>query len=442
MTPRTIGLAVAMIAAMLVPAAAMSQGKKAAAAPAVTEAAKKTGMAEAPAVVQTVGLNCQVTDARLIGKQEDKKAKTSTSYYEVACQQGMGFVLQAPSAGTPTAFTCIEANTPQPGQAASNIPCLLPANADPKAVLTPLMQKAGVTCTPENARGIGQTKDKSYMEVACQGGSGYVVIASSPFDPAKELQAQNCLNFDDGEGNIKCTLSDKATRMAIVDRLAAEANNGCTIKDKRFIGTSRDGSNYFESVCQDGKGWVYKVDTAGKLASTTECAKAQNILGGCTLTDARQAQNEQAGLYTRLAKNAGSGCDVEKYALFPVRGQEEVVELLCKDGSSVLGMFPATGKGQVVDCGRALVAGYKCGLGKPNYASLTADLRKFDQKTCEVSNSRLAAKTQKGTTLLEVACADGFKGYMIEYQTTPAVTAVGATGCAFAGGCQLPGNKS
>ena len=104
-------------------------------------------------------------------------------------------------------------------------------------------------------------------------------------------------------------------------------------------------------------------------------------------------------------------------------------------------MFPATGKGQVVDCGRALVAGYKCGLGKVDYASLTADLRKFDQKTCVVSDSRLAAKTTKGTTLLEVACADGFKGYMIEYQTAPTVTAINATGCAFTGNCQLPTNK-
>jgi hypothetical protein len=424
---------------MLVPAAAMSQGKKPATE--VTEQARKAGMAEAPAVAQGLGLACQVTDARLIGKQEDKKAKTSTSYYEVACQQGMGFVLQAPSGGQASAFSCIEANTPPPGQATSAIPCLLPANADPKAALTPMLQKAGVACVPENARGIGQTKTSTYVEVACQGGSGYVVIASAPFDPTKPAQAQNCLNFDDAEGNIKCTLSDKATRLAVVDRYAAEANNGCTVKDRRFVGIAQSGDTYFEASCQDGKGYVYKV-SKGALAQTLECAKATQILGGCTLTDARQAQNEQADLYTRLAKSAGSNCDVERYALFPARGQEEVVELLCKDGSSVLGMFPATGKGQVLDCGRALVAGYKCGLGKPNYASLTADLRKYNVKTCDVSNSRLAAKTAKGTTMLEVACADGFKGYMIEYQTTPTVNALGATGCAFTGNCELPGNKS
>ena len=440
MRPRAFGLVAAVMAAVLVPAAAMSQGKKGDDG-SVSEAARKAGMAEAPAHVQSLGLACNVTDARLVGKQEDKKAKTSTSFYEVACQQGMGFVIQAPSGGQASAFTCIEANTVQPGQEKAGLPCILPANADPKAVLTPLLQKAGVACVPEATRGIGQSKTQTFMEVSCQGGLGYVVIGSAPFDPGKDVQAQNCLNFDEGDGNIKCLIGDKAKRLAIIDTYAAAANNGCAVKDRRFIGTAKDGANYYEASCQDGKGYVYKVAGSGKLDTTLECAKATHVLGGCTLTDARQAQNEQAGLYTRLAKNAGSSCEVASYALFPVRGQEEVVELLCKDGKSVLGMFPATGKGQVVDCGRALVAGYKCGLGNADYASLTADLRKFDQKTCVVSNSRLAAKTTKGTTLLEVACADGFKGYMIEYQTAPTVTAINATGCAFTGNCQLPTNK-
>jgi hypothetical protein len=52
----------------------------------------------------------------------------------------------------------------------------------------------------------------------------------------------------------------------------------------------------------------------------------------------------------------------------------------------------------------------------------------------------VVGRTQKGTTLVEVACADGLKGYVLEYNATPTVTAVGATGCAFAGNCQLPGN--
>ncbi len=434
-TPKAIGLAMALVAALIVPAAAISQGKKPAGVP---EAARKAGMAAAPAVVQAAGLNCQVSDARLIG--QDKKTKKS--YYEVACGAGaMGFLLEQSEAGV-NAFSCIEANYPADGSK-PNTPCILPANENPITALQPLLQTAGVQCLPEKARGVGQTKTSTYMEVACQGGTGYIVVASAPFDGAKPAQAQNCLLYDAAESsNIKCTLGDAASRLAVIDKYVAQANNGCVVKDRRFVGAARDNSNFFEASCQDGKGYIYKVNAAGALADTYECAKASNILGGCTLTDARQAQSEQAGLYSKLVTNAGGKCDVERYALFPSKNpREEVVEMVCKDGSGAIGIFPAGSKGQVVDCGRAPVAGYKCSLGTDKgFKNLTADLKKFNFNSCEVSDSRVVGKTDKGTTYVEVACADKLKGYVIEYQSAPAVTAINALGCAFAGNCKLPGN--
>jgi hypothetical protein len=429
---------VALFAAVLAPVAVISAPKGPAG---VSEDQRKAGMAEAPAVAQAAGLPCQVSDARLIGKGTDGRTKQPSSLYEVACGQNMGYVLQATKGGSTSVFSCLEL-APAPGaKPKEGAPvCLLPGNSDPKAQLAPVLAKSGVQCVPEKARGIGQSPQNTFYEVACQGGTGYVVVASAPFDPNKPVQAQNCLAFDEAGGNIKCELTDHATRLAVVDRIAQAANNGCAVKDRRFIGSAKDGADYYEASCQDGKGYIYKV-TGGQLAQAVGCAQAQGLLGGCTLTDARQATAEQAALYTKLAHAAGSNCDVDHYALFPMQGSTEVVELACKNGSGGIGMFPASGKGQVVDCGRALAAGYKCSLTKDTgYAQLTEDLRKFNQKSCVVSNARLGGKTTKGTTLVEVACADGYKGYMIEYNTTPTVTAVGASGCAFAGGCKLPGN--
>ncbi|MFZ5717964.1 MAG: hypothetical protein ACOY5Y_00705 [Pseudomonadota bacterium] len=435
-TPRAIGLAMALAAAMMLPAAAVSQGKKGAE---ISEKSRKQGMEEAPAVLQAANIPCQVSDARLIGQDR----KTKTSYYEVACAPGtMGFVLQKPAEGAITAYTCIEANTPPGPDQPPAAPCLLPGNADPKATLQPLMKQAGVECLPQQARGIGQTKTSTYMEVACQEGPGYIVVAGVPFDSSKPVQAQNCLMYDDADTNIKCTLSDKATRMAVMDKYVAAANNGCVIKDRRFVGMSKDGSTFYEASCQDGKGYIYKV-AGGALADTYECSKASQILGGCTLTDARQAQTEQAALYTKLASEAGMACDVDKYALFPVNEPgREVVELVCKDGSGAIGIFQAGQKGQVVDCGRAPVAGFKCSLSDAarGYANLTKDLHKFDYKSCDVSNTRVIGKNDAGNTFMEVACADGLKGYVIEYQSKPTINAVKAIGCAFAGNCKLPGN--
>jgi len=436
-----LGLAVALVVAALAPAATVISAPKAA--PAVTDAQRKQGMAEAPAIVQTAGLSCQVSDARFVGKtSEDKKTGApASSFYEVACAPGaMGYVLQAPAGGQPTVYSCIEANTPPaPGQAPS-LPCLLPGNSDPKAVLSPLIAKAGAQCTPTQARGMGQTKTQTFLEVACQEGSGFIIIASAPFDGSKGVQAQNCLNYDDQGGNIKCTLTDKASRLKVVDAIAEQSKTNCAIKDRRFVGTAQDGSDYFEASCQDGKGYIYKAK-GGQYAQSWDCAHAAQILGGCQLTDAREAATEQASLYTKLAKNSGSNCQVTKYAAFPQKGDNEVVELVCADGASAIGIFPPTGKGEVLDCGHALVAGYKCSLGKTDYAAVTADLRKLDKKECTVSEARPAAKTQKGTVMLEVACSDGLPGYMIEYSTNP-VNAIAATGCRFYGGCQLPTNKT
>ena len=238
------------------------------------------------------------------------------------------------------------------------------------------------------------------------------------------------------------TLRDKAARLAVIDTYAAAANNGCAVKDKKYVGQSQAGSAFFEVACNDGKGYMYKVD-GGKLAQTYECAKASNIMGGCTLTDAKEAMMEQNGLYTRLAKDAKFDCEVSKYAPFPGPAGKDVVELACSnrpDGGVGIFGTPKTSD-QVIDCARAPIAGYRCSFSKPEsaYKVVTADLKKLGKNECEVSATRVVGKTAKGTTFMEVACADGLKGYIIEYQPQP-LNALTVIGCAFTKDCKLPGN--
>lgn len=442
MRPMKFGLAAALLIALTATAGVSIAQKKGGK---IDEKARTQGMAEAPALAQAAGVACQITDARFIGVSEDKKAKTSTSLYEIDCDKGSGYVLAATKGGDKPAETLAMAcaETTDSSGKPTDLGCVLPGNT-PKTDFAELMRANGSSCQPEAYRFVGRdTKsNKIYFEVQCPANEGYVLGVDAPLDVSKKpAMVANCLAYDDEDTALTCKLGDKAARMAVVDKYIAAANNGCQVKEKRFVGAATDGANYFEASCQDGKGYMYKVAATGEQ-TTIECGKAQGLLGGCTLTDARQAETQQAALYTRLATSAGFACDVDKYGIFPSQNaQEDVVELVCKDGKGGVGVFPAAGKATVYDCGRALVAGYRCSLNKQEtgYASLTEDLRKFDQKTCTVSNARLVGKTAKGTILMEVACSDGFKGYMIEYSTNP-VTAVASTGCAFAGGCKLPGN--
>lgn len=444
MRPMRLGLLAALIAVVMAPAAFAQRLPNGGAPPksaAVSSELRKQGMADTPALVSAANLNCPVSDARLIGKvaPDKKTGSLGSSLYEVACGPGaMGYLIQTSgTGGAPTAFSCLEANNPADPATKPANPCVLPGNTDPLTAIAPMLTKAKVPCAPDKVRGIGQTKTSTLIEISCPGGSGYIVTASAPLDLSKPATAVNCLAYDAAEGNVKCILNPPAARLAVVDHYAQLANNGCTVKDKRFVGLFTDGTEGYEVACADGKGYIYKVDSKGAVAATLDCAKVAG--GTCTLTDTRAATAEQAGLYTRLAKEAGSSCTVTRYAVFPQQGAKEVVELVCSDGNGAIGLFPATGKGQVLDCGHALIAGYKCTLGKVDYAGLTADLRKFDKKECTVSSTGQPLKAPDGTIRLEVACSDGLPGYMIQFSDPS--TAKEAVACTFAGNCILPTNK-
>lgn len=439
MRPIVMGLAAVLAVSAIAPAA-FSQKKGEAE---ITEASRKQGMAEAPALAQAAGVTCQISDARFIGKQDDKKAKTSNAYYEIDCAQGLGFIVQNTSgAPKPSVFTCVEANAPTADSKPSALACRLPGNADPKGDLAPVIAKAGVQCVPTQVRGIGQSTTNTFFEVACQGGAGYVLQTSAPVDAAKAVTATNCLQIDEAGGNIKCELGDKAARLAIVDQYVAAAKNNCVVKERKYMGASTSGGEFFETSCQDGKGYIYKVEK-GQLAQSWPCERAQQILGGCTLVDARAAATEQAGLYTRLAKAAGFNCDVAKYAAFPTAAAgKEAVELQCSNRpDGAVGVFDASGKGQIYDCARAPIAGYRCSFTQASaaYPQLTADLRKMGKNECTVSKERVIGKSAKGTAFVEVACSDGLKGYILEYSAEN-MNPVGVIGCAFTKDCKLPGN--
>lgn len=432
MRPIRFGLIAAVLVALAAPGAAFAADKKAdakAAQPAVSADAIKKGMAQAPAYVQQAGLTCSVKNARLIGSvPADKKTNTpAREFYEVACNEGVGYVMGAAKGGAVDVNNCLET-------LGGSTSCLLPENANAMSPLGAAMAKNGVNCTPEKVRGIGQTTNDSFLEVACQGGVGYIVQAAKPADLSKPLKMNNCLAYDASSGQLKCTLYDHAARLAVIDRLVTDAKVTCAIKDKRYIGQFKDGSEGYEAACNDGKGYVLKVDAKG-VVSSQECVKAPGL---CELIDARQAMSEQASLYTRLAKSAGSNCDVDKYALFPSTPGKEVLELQCKDGSSAVGIFPTSGKGEVLDCAHGMIAGFRCGQGRMKYDPVTADLKKLGKADCAVSEMSVRGKTAAGISQVEVACADGLPGYIVMYSnpTTPTE----AVGCRLTQ-CTLAANK-
>ena len=440
-----IGAALALALAAFLPSAALAASKPAAAAP-ITKEQRTKGMADAPALITAAGLDCQLADARFIGESSDPKTKAKSSFYELACSNNEGVILDKTSDPAPAVFTCMEVAAPGADGKPNSLQCALPGNADPKAGLLPYIAKSGKTCTPDKVRPIGHSASKTVFELACHEGTGFVLVTSSPPRLDKDVEVDPCISFDPN-GNIKCELTDRNAQLAVVDKLAALSGKSCTVKDRAYVGATKDGSAYYEVACQDGKGYVLEQAANGSLEKTIDCANADFLNGGCKLTDARQAKTEQAGLYSSLAKKAGFNCDVSGYAPLPTSGDgKEVVELSCSNqAAGGIGFFPASGAGTVVDCAHAELVGYRCSLTKMSaaYGALTADLRALGKTSCTVSNARAVGVTADKHGFTEVACSDGLQGYMIDYTLSP-VTAKSVIICTeakgIAGGCTLPGN--
>jgi len=340
-------------------------------------------------------------------------------------------------------FTCMETAEPGPDGKASSLLCLLPGNTDPKAQLASYVSKGGANCTISGARALGHTPQNTYFEVSCQGGSGYIIMTSAPPRMDKEVTVNPCVMYDPAS-NVACKLTDRAAQLAVADKLIVAAGKPCTVKDRRYVGMTQQHEILFELACNEGKGYVVVQATNGSLARSFDCTTSDL----CELTDTRSARTEQAGLYTQLAQKAGFNCDVATYAPFPPNANnDDIVEMTCKNRQDgAVGVFPVRGGTAVIyDCAHAELAGYRCTKTDPllSYGRLTDDLKTLGKTTCAVSKARAVGVTADKRGFIEVACADGGQGYMIEYSMaplTPKATIICAQASGISGGCRLPGN--
>jgi hypothetical protein len=442
---RGIGLAAALVVAMTAPAATVMAAKKPAAPAGVDAKAREKGMAEAPAFATAAGLTCTIADARFIGAD----AKSGQSFYEVACNPGVGGVLQVKKdTPKPAFFTCLETGKPGPDGKPGSLACQLPGNADVNAPLAAAVAAAGGSCTIEKARAIGSSPSSSFFEIACQGGSGYIVQTTAPIDvttsdPAKTPKLLPCLQFEAGD-NLACELTTREAQLAVADQLAASSGKNCTVKDKRYVLSTKDGSKYFEVACQDGKGYMLEQAANGSLARSIDCLNAGFVGGGCTMTDTVAAKTEQNNLYSSLATKAGFKCAVEKYGVLPSdRPSKEVVELKCSDRpDGAIAVFDGASN-SIYNCAISEALGYRCSFTPKSagFTSVTGDLKALGKSDCVVSDARSMDKRTADAGYLEVACSDGLPGWVIAYGANgKAKEALSCLQGQQLGGCKLPTN--
>jgi hypothetical protein len=433
-----IGLMAAALAAAVAPAASYAADKTVGDAKSHADAMKAV-----PALIQQVGLNCTPVDAYSPGASKAKDAngkEVTTKLYEVACQQGLGWMIFAPDGGAPSAFDCLALSVrkPKAGEADKNqVYCRLPQNENPAAALQPLLAQAGASnCTVKEARWMGGTPDGKLdeYEVLCAEGAAYVLQVPKAGGTQK-LTAVNCMSQKPGE----CQYFGKDAYMAKLTAMAQPANRPCQITDGRYIGSTPQKHNFYEVACSDGKsGYVLEADANDRFVQAIDCGKASGIGGGCQLTSAEAAQTSESTVYTQAAKAIGFNCNVKSYHSFGTDSKtgREVVELAC-DGhpESYIALLPVDKgqQGEYMNCVRAGGIGLKCVLSpaEATYAKMSSELQAAG-KSCQVANARDVGTTKEGDNYVEAACANG-PGFMLNY-AAHAETVKSAMTCAAAKG--------
>jgi hypothetical protein len=452
-----IGLVAALAVAIMPLGAASAQSRSEKASAAELAKLRDRGMKEAPGLVQAKGYACTVTDAIFLGEQptlDDKgkpvKGAKPKPVYEVACQDGLGFIFGDPD---PAPLDCLKLTTSAERQKAEGqkvtVPlCRIPANGDGQQSVYPLARKAGVACTPNKARWVGEDRGAKtdIYELACTEGDSYLITSPQPGSTTK-MTADSCAQAVLRGSNL-CQFVSKEQALGTVKALAAKAGKACTVSDAKFVGQKTSGGAYYEIACADGKtGFMVETNTQGAFSRAIDCGLADNIGGGCTLTQVSTAGDTQdLPIYVRKMKEIGHPCVPSKYRSLgaePGNTNREIVELACANqAEGVFALIPlaAGAKGETYNCARAEARQQNCRLTDKKLAFPALSERiKSKANNCQISDSRGVGQANGNQDVIEVACG-GSPGYMVIFLAgSEAVSQVMpcAQAGAIGGGCKL-----
>lgn len=269
------------------------------------------GARDAPGVLAKMNIACTVRQAVFAGNSSllDSSGKTigHAKLYEVACVEGLGYLLNLREQDAPVAFDCIR------GAQSGRIACMLPLNAHPAGGLDPSLKAAGVECQAEQARYIGQDlalKLRRY-EVSCGEGFGYVLDIPLADGSGPSPKTTPCF-----EAEEECHLTSHVENVVMLAYQAGKKfGSDCHISDARYVGfVAAHDTHLYEVSCQAGHdGELIEVDRIGGLKSHIECSKIKLVGATCKLrpgeaVDPRIVEAEGEG--ARPAPQPGAAPDV------------------------------------------------------------------------------------------------------------------------------------
>ncbi len=235
-------------------------------------------MAAAQTAVTAAGKTCQVTEAKRLGTTGE-----DISVYEAGCATGPGYLIVA--SAPPVANDCVllaaSAERLRAADPAADVgtQCSLPVNMNALPVFAGYARDAGVTCTVDQGRVVGQ----DLYEVGCGIEPGYWVEKAegnwkkTPCWEVVERMQQQCTLTTLEEGYA-----------AWKPLLAGTEFEPCDVNGLRGVGIDAQQRSIYELKCATGEGFFVRMNDQYLVLQTVPCAQARNIGGGCSLTAARE----------------------------------------------------------------------------------------------------------------------------------------------------------
>jgi hypothetical protein len=252
---------------------------------------------ESERIIAALSLSCKPTDAERIGhgKSMVDGRRAEVNIFEVACGNGMGYLLASLGTGKPMAMSCFAADATHADSMAkgekSDLYCQLAANKDVKGMAGAMMTTAGTACAVNGLRwfGLNASTQTEYTEVTCGDGNGYL-LRTVQAEPPTQVTVMSCQEA--ARQGMKCHLTNGGPVAAPVTMETfrdAIKENGVTCEPTamRLIGRETVSRRYVvEMQCPDKPGGLVAfipLEGNTKMFETLDCSAAIDRHVLCTL---------------------------------------------------------------------------------------------------------------------------------------------------------------
>ncbi len=273
----------------------------------------------ATALLNALHITCQLTDAQQMGSGQSAVGgqRVEVGLYEVACANGMGYLLTLVGHSSASGISCFAAAATEQGDTSGgstgkvDSTCHLPANQDLVLMATTVLRNAGTACEAHGVKWLGQSGSPTldYTEVSCRDGQGWVLRTPAPGGMAG-IDVLSCLDAA-GHG-ARCQMLASASEGAATapptaanpppdgprpdlqwfKQALSERDIVCDVKKARIVGRESIKRRYVVEYQCDGQpqGLVAYVPAPGDTVNPFEsmdCAAAAERKIACQFVGGR-----------------------------------------------------------------------------------------------------------------------------------------------------------